>query len=636
MTPGAFGRRTRLSFRIGYFRIGDATRGLAALAGVAALTLGAGALGAPASAAPGDTATPIKHLVVLFDENISFDHYFGTYPVAANTAGETLQGSGAAAPAFHAAPETPTDIDTFTHAGLAGDRNPNQYKPFRFTPGQAVTCDQNHSYDAEQAAANNGAMNEFVQFTTKDKCASSGPNMYEHPGSVMGYYDGNTVAAMWNYAQHYTLSDDYWTTVFGPSSPGALDLVSGDTHGVESYDPKTGRKTATPDSYVVGAPDADGVGTVYQDPDPLYDDCSDTNHTADEALAALRGKNIGDLLNEQSVSWGWFQGGFRPSTPASGSAVAQCNTTHTNVAGNAVIDYSPHHNPFSFYKSTSNEHHVPPAGVAEVGHAGPANHNYDLTDFDAALTAGDLPAVSFLKAGEYQDGHASYSDPLDEQTFVTTYVNKLQQSKDWGSTAVVIAYDDSDGWYDHAKPTILSGSKNPKLDKGICTSAAAAPIAGDQLRCGPGTREPLLLISPYARANVVNHTPIEQASITRFIEDNWHTGRIDGSADARAGKLDSLFDFAAPRTDRLWLDQVTGAVLAAAPPADQGAQAAAVASASATAAPASGAPASPARASGSSSSSSTGWIWAVVVVVVLVLIAIGVWALRARRAGGEK
>ncbi|MDF0532486.1 alkaline phosphatase family protein [Tsukamurella sp. 8F] len=617
-------------------RPGDVARGLAAVVGVAAVTAGVVTIGAPtAFAAPNDTATPIKHLVVLFDENVSFDHYFGTYPNAANAAGETLQGSGAAAPAFHAAPGTPTDIDTFTHAGLADQANPNQYKPFRFTPGQGVTCDQDHEYTAEQEATNNGAMDRFVQFTTKDKCASSGPNMFEHPGSVMGYYDGNTVAGLWNYAQHYTLSDNYWTTVFGPSTPGALNLVSGNTHGVESYDPKTGRKTPKPDSYTVGAPDAEGVGTVYEDPDPLYDDCSDKNHTADEALAALRGKNVGDLLTTKDVSWGWFQGGFRPSTAASGSAVAQCNTTHKNVAGNAVIDYSPHHNPFSYYKSTSNPHHVAPSGIDEIGRNGQANHNYDLTDFDDALKADKLPAVSFLKAGEYQDGHASYSDPLDEQTFLTTYINKLQQSKDWGSTAVVIAYDDSDGWYDHAKPTVLSGSKNAKLDKQVCSSAPAPAIAGNELRCGPGTREPLLVVSPYARANAVNHTPIEQASITRFIEDNWHAGRIDGSADARAGELNSLFDFGAARNDRLWLNQVTGAVVDSPPPADQGSQAAAVKGASSTAsAPSSAAPASPsASAGGASGNGSRAWIWVVVAIVVVALVAAGGWALRARRSG---
>nr|WP_246372475.1 alkaline phosphatase family protein [Gordonia humi] len=591
------------------------------------MTFAVGSVAAPAALAdPDDTATPIKHVVVLFDENVSFDHYFGTYPNAANTPGEKLQGSGTAAPAFHAAPGTPTDVDTFTHAGLAGDANPNTYKPFRFSPEQAITCDQNHEYLAEQKSFDNGKMDKFVEFTTKDKCASDGEDMYEHPGSVMGYYDGNTVAGMWNYAQNFTMNDNYWSTVFGPSTPGALNLISGQTFGVRSYDPTTRQRTDKPDEAVVAAPTADGVGTVIEDPDPLYDDCSNKNLTSDDSLAAMDGKNVGDQLNAKSVTWGWFQGGFRPSKAAGDGTGAQCSTTHTNVAGNAVVDYSPHHNPFSYYESTANRHHVAPKDIDEIGHDGQANHNYDLTDFDEALDAGRLPAVSFLKAPEYQDGHASYSDPLDEQTFVTSYVNRLQRSPDWSSTAVVIAYDDSDGWYDHRPPTILSGSKNTEFDSTICSDATAPAIGGDELRCGPGSRQPFLLISPFARKNVVDHTPIEQASILKFVQDNWRLGRIDGSADERSGKIDAMFDFAHPRTDKVWLDQVTGAVVADAPPADQGAQKADVASSSEE-------PAPTAEASDDDSSHTGLWVGVIVAVIVVVLIAIGAWSMVSRRKG---
>ncbi|HZE34014.1 MAG TPA: alkaline phosphatase family protein [Actinoallomurus sp.] len=62
--------------------------------------------------------------------------------------------------------------------------------------------------------------------------------------------------------------------------------------------------------------------------------------------------------------------------------------------------------------------------------------------------------MSFLKAAAYQDAHGANSDPLDEQQFIVNTINKLQKSPDWKSTAVVIAYDDSDGWYDHVAPKI--------------------------------------------------------------------------------------------------------------------------------------------------------------------------------------
>jgi phospholipase C len=132
------------------------------------------------------TATPIKHLVVIFDENVSFDHYFGTYPHAANSDG---------AP-FRAKPGTPR-VNGLSKSLLTS--NPNSYNPQRLTPAQALTCDQNHGYQQEQEAFDGGKMDKFVQFTQTDNCTGEfGP-----PGIVMDYYDGNTVTGLWNYAQHY-------------------------------------------------------------------------------------------------------------------------------------------------------------------------------------------------------------------------------------------------------------------------------------------------------------------------------------------------------------------------------------------------------------------------------------------------
>ncbi|MFF7559850.1 phospholipase C [Streptomyces pseudovenezuelae] len=536
--------------------IGSTTaRTVGALLGAAALAA-AGAVPATAAGAPHGhpaprTATPIKHMVVIYDENISFDHYFATYPKAAGTDGTR----------FTAAEHTPK-ADNLLNAGLL-KKNPNLYTPRRLSAAQAMTCDQNHSYGPEQYAADGGKADQYVENTEVDKCSG----LFGEPGLVMDYYDGNTVTALWNYAQHYSLNDRSFSSVYGPSTPGALNLVSGQTHGVVSIDPATGtenpQRTKTPDPYAVVSPDAEGVGTVVNDPDPAYDDCADKDHTSTSALAALRGSNIGDLLNAKGVSWGWFQGGFRPSTAWDGepSDYARCDTTHTNVGGAAAVDYSPHHNPFAYYRSTANPHHLAPRSVAEIGHDGRSNHNYDLSDFDAALKAGNLPAVSFLKAGEYQDGHAGYSDPLDEQHFLVKEINALQQSPEWRSTAVVIAYDDSDGWYDHVTSTVLNGSKDTTagsngkaLDSPACQSGPAA-AGGYADRCGPGTRQPLLVVSPYSKVNTIDHTATEQTSITKFIENNWHTGRIgDASFDQRAGSLTGMFDFRHPHDKQVLLN----------------------------------------------------------------------------------
>ncbi|MFC8517245.1 phospholipase C [Streptomyces sp. NPDC057257] len=544
---------------IGTGRTPSVRRGLSrvgALLGAAALAAAGGAV--PASAAPAHghpgtrTTTPIKHLVVIYDENVSFDHYFATYPKAANTDGTT----------FKAAARTPK-ADNLLNAGLL-TKNPNLYTPKRLASSQAMTCDQNHSYGPEQYAADGGKADKYVENTEVSKCSGG---LFGEPGLVMDYYDGNTVTGLWNYAQQYALNDHSFSSVYGPSTPGALNLISGQTHGVISVDPASGtenpKQTSTPDSYTVLSPNAKGVGTVVNDPDPAFDDCSDKDHTATSALAVMQGKNIGDLLNSKGVSWGWFQGGFRPSTAWDGKSgdYAKCDTAHTNVGGASALDYSPHHSPFEYYKSTSNPHHLAPKNVAEIGHNGRANHNYDLTDFDAALKAGNLPAVSFLKAAEYQDGHAGYSDPTDEQHFLVKEINALQQSPEWKSTAVVVAYDDSDGWYDHVTSKVLNGSKdstlgsnNKALDSAACQAGPAAK-GGYADRCGPGTRQPLLVISPYSKVNSVDHTATEQASITRFIENNWRTGRIgDASFDQRAGSLTGMFDFKHPNDKQVLLN----------------------------------------------------------------------------------
>ncbi|HEX4444560.1 MAG TPA: alkaline phosphatase family protein [Galbitalea sp.] len=506
---------------------------------------------APRTTNDASTTTPIKHLVVIYDENISFDHYFGTYPNAANTDGVT----------FTAAAGTPTPTNLLTGNLLTA--NPNEFNPFRLSPAEAVTCDQNHSYGPEQQAADDGKNDKAVQFTSGDTCGISGA--FSKIGLTMGYFDGNTVTALWNYAQNYALGDHSFSSTFGPSTPGALNLIAGQTHGMKAVDPHTGAVQSS--SLFVSSPDAQHVGTATDDADPAFDDCSGNSHTASISLGQMSGQNIGDLLNSKSVSWGWFQGGFTPSAKynAASGTLAQCNTVHADVAGSKSRDYVPHHDPFQFYASTANPHHLPPSSTAEIGQTDRANHNYDLSDFSAALSAGVLPAVSFLKPAAYQNGHAGNSDPIDEQHFLVKEINAIEASKFWSSTAIIVAYDDSDGWYDQLSSPILNGSNDPLIshelvgDQPACVAAAKSKtggiLDGFKDRCGPGTRQPLLMISPYARTNYIDRTPTEQASILAFIEDNWQTGRLgDGSFDARAGSLDGMFDFTATSGIRLLLN----------------------------------------------------------------------------------
>jgi phospholipase C len=551
----------------------------------------------------GNSSTPIKHLVVIFQENVSFDHYFGTYPTATNTSGVP----------FTAKHGTPS-VNGLTGTLLTA--NPNGTNPQRLDPANVndvLTCDQDHDYGPEQVAFDGGKMDKFVSAVGTGSGSKSPEGKPCTASTVMNYYDGNTVTALWNYAQHYAMSDNSYGTTFGPSSPGAINLASGNTGTVD-----TTHEANSPTIATKASPDADltpnGLGgySLTSDAQPYYDDCS----TRD--AVALSGPNIGDLLNQSGVSWGWFQGGFRPTTSYADALTAVgksgqptstfvpneftkanlytkvphatnegiCNSVTPVGAGLPASlgtgtgqygykdNYIPHHEPFEYYASTANPHHltIPTnaagqdtvAGLSQIGwdtqsyakgvpQFNTPNHQYDSSDFDQLVAAigqhklpsSALPAVSFLKAPGWQDGHAGYSDPLDEQQWIVNEINALQKSPDWSSTAVIVSYDDSDGWYDHA----YSGVTNPSASvadaltgAGVCGSGT--PLAGENGRCGYGPRLPLLVVSPWAKRNYVSSTLTSQTSITKFIEDNWLYGkRIPGSFDSVTGSLSDLFAF---------------------------------------------------------------------------------------------
>lgn len=452
------------------------------------------------------TRTPIKHLVVIIPENRSFDHLFGTYPRALNPAGE---------PQFIAKKNTPV-VNGFSKALFK--HNTNVVPPFRLDRSQVATIEPAHHYTQLQEEAHGGLLDQFVQVNSGDK-------------TPMGYFDGNTVTALWNYAQRFAMSDNCFSTTMTPSTPGHINLISGLTHG------------AIPPNLTLGTGEIVVVdGTLIGDPDPAFDICSVP------PTVELTGKNVGDLLNAKNITWGYFQGGFR-----------DCSKTHIGSKGVPIPDYSPHHQPFQYYRSTSNPNHLPPSSVNKIGFQDQANHQYDLIDFWAAAKIHHVPAVSFLKPAEYQDGHPKYSDQLLLQTFLVNTLNELQKLREWKEMAVIIIWDDSGGWYDHVMPSIINLSHTP-ADALLGPGDAGNPPPGAyQGRLAYGMRLPLLLISPFAKSNYVDHSMTDQTSILRFIEDNWFLDRIgDQSFDAVAGSLKNMFNFKSPSHDILLLDPRTG------------------------------------------------------------------------------
>lgn len=452
--------------------------------------------------------TPIEHLVIIFQENISFDHYFGTYPYALNLENEVP---------FNHSSNTPS-VNGLTHSLLYN--NTNLSDPFRMSKDDAkmvALCGNNHTYTAIQRSYNSGFMDKFVEANgeMKEGC---------NPNLTMGYFDGNTVTGLWNYAQNFAMSDNFHSTIAGPSLPGHINLISGQTHGVipENLEGNTSN------------------GTLIGDADSLFDGCSNGNKVY------MTGTNIGDLLNKKNITWGWFSGGFKPTFYSISGNEIKCGSSHINIAGNNITDYVIHHEPFQYYKSTANPLHHPPSSIDMIGRSDIANHQYDLIDFWNAVENGNIPSVSFLKAPYYQTGHTQASDPVNEQKFLVDTINKLQNTSEWDNMAIIIAYDDTGGWYDHEMPPIIMQSNDPRYDAiagndGLC----GIPDKNSYLdRCGYGGRLPLIIISPWAKVNYVDHQLTDQTSILRFIENNWNLGRIgDNSFDEKAGSILDMFNF---------------------------------------------------------------------------------------------
>src|ERR1700753_3744823 len=288
-------------------------------------------------------------------------------------------------------------------------------------------------------------------------------------------------------------------------------------------------------------------------------------------------KNIGDLLNGANIPWGSVYGAFTLQ-PINANGSTGCKRSTVGQVVGAEADYIPHHMWFQYFTSTANPTHARPTNTKAVGYTtvpgtkkvDPANHAYDLEDFFTAVGSGNYPAVSFIKMAAYQDAHPGNSDPLDEQAGLVNLVNFLQAQPHGDSTAIIVAYDDSDGWYDHA----FAQTKSPSFSSqdalngaGLCGTAGATepmgiaglPVAG---RCGPGTRQPFLVISPYAKKDYVSHVQITQASLQQFIEDTgMNSQRIgQGSFDATTGSIADMFNFDKKNGVKLILDPTTGTV----------------------------------------------------------------------------
>ena len=446
------------------------------------------------------THSPIKHTIILYQENISFDHYFGTYGHGSNgiPAGSAL---------------------SYTN----GTQTWGPFAPTQLLgTTQSRTCDVDHSYTDMIRMVNHGAMDQFLSAFSppaqgNDKIvgtpATTCPRFetLTPPGTgatalANAYYTGTAgdpnapLQNYWSLASQYTLADNFFQGVYGPSTPGAQWLVA-------------------------------ATNNTSGDPNPIGDICNDYP----ASISPQDIPNLGAEASAAGTSWAWFQGGFGTCTPT------------------AVNGYSAHHDPFQYFTSTADLNHAD-AFNPNMGYPEANRHQRDLSVFDAALAGTPisgqvptLPAISWVKAPQIDDGHPGYSGPALEDAFVGDLVSRLKASPYWKDTALVIAFDETGGWWDHVAPPDLGGpfanfvSGQPNL-----TGCQYPGIPGAKCgEAGLGPRMPVLVISRFAKPGFIDHDLLNSASLDRWVEWNHRLPALGvwGDRDVNAGNLAGAFIF---------------------------------------------------------------------------------------------
>ncbi|WP_322741574.1 acid phosphatase [Glaciimonas soli] len=362
-------------------------------------------------------------------------------------------------------------------------------------PESVVTRDLWHLFYQNQMQINNGKNDQFVAW------ANSG-------GLVMGYYGATDKnLGLWKVAQQYTLCDNFFMAAFGGSYLNHQFLISGRTPEyfdaantpakrkiAITEDGPTGVRLAldkkNPASAIEGKPRFENDGAITPDgyavntmappyqPSYIKPAAGGDSALADPAdpstLPPQTYHTIGDLLSQKGVSWAWYAGAW------------QAALEHKSDGDKPNFQY--HHQPFNYFKqfapgSTARKEHLLDGGVGDS----PMSNK-----FLADVVAGKLPAVTFYKPQGNLNMHAGYSDVESGDQHVTNVLEHLKKSPQWENMLVVITFDENGGWWDHVAP--------PKGD-----------------RWGPGTRIPAIIVSPYAKKGYVDHSFYDTTSIMRFI-----------------------------------------------------------------------------------------------------------------------
>ena len=391
-----------------------------ALVGLALTACAAG--GSPTVDAVDGRQAPIEHIVVLFLENRTFDHLFGTYPGVDGLGGYTGQQADKGGVAYATLPP-PLGRDGKPDSRFPSDLPNTPFPLQKYVAPFDLTNNPIHRFYHMQrqygAGADGMPMGKWVAEGTSG-------------GTSMGFFDGYASPVQWKLAQEFVLLDHWFQGIHGGSFANHFYLISG---GLARYPdaPATERAVGVgPDGRVERDGDVDPDGSVVNNLDPPY--------PPQRAGAILREPQtvptIADRLDAARITWAWYATGWAGGADAVKQGLV------------------PHHNPFQYVKRIMET----PEGRA---------HIRDASEFSRALREGGLPAVSFVKPHAKDNAHAVSSTVGAGDRWIAEMVREVMASRYWPRVAVVITYDEGGGWFDHVRPPVVDrfglGTRVPTL-----------------------------------------------------------------------------------------------------------------------------------------------------------------------------
>jgi phospholipase C len=424
----------------------------------------------------------VNHIIVIYQENWSFDGLYGKLPGAdglANAGAAARQVDKQGVP-YKTLPR-PIGMVKKLPKGATDSRFPADLPNEPFDLGHFVrpedrTGDLIHRFYHEQLQIDGGKMDRFVAWT-------------DAAGLTMSYYDASDLPEG-KLAKQYTLCDHFFHAAFGGSFLNHFWLIAAAS---PKYPGAPASLLSNPDpAHLKDAqltPDGYAVNTMLSVNLPHYHDKDghDTSIAKPEQLLPNQTfPTIGDRLSEKRISWAWYAGGW--DRAMAGDPDPKFNGL-----------FEIHHQPFIYF-----------ANYAD-GTAAKKEHLKDEKDMMAALAGKSLPSVVFFKPFGEDDEHPGYASLSRGQQHVADLVGAIQKSSCWDDSVVIITYDENGGRWDHVAP--------PKKD-----------------RFGPGSRVPTIVVSPFAKRGYVDHTEYDTTSILRLIEERWNLEPLS-DRDRDAGDL---------------------------------------------------------------------------------------------------